>query len=185
MTPVTSKNSADRARRIRIGAQTRCATALALTVALTSACTREGARSPNRARPVDEARAVNLIATTLTSAGERPRPGRSVRLASGRALGVDVTVEGHRYGISYLTASDLADLSPRDDLPPHMPDGDLPIAQGSGPDRDVVVLVLFADDYLHDDLAGDRHERTAIAAERRIQRDVRDFLTQARARKLP
>ena len=48
-----------------------------------------------------------------------------------------------------------------------------------------MILVLFADDYQYDDLAGESHESTNITAENRLTRDVRDFLVQARSKKLP
>jgi hypothetical protein len=157
---------------------------LTASVLLAFSCAGGAAHAPNATRPIEETRAVHVIAASVRSAGERPLAGGTVLLASGRSIHVDVAVERHRYGVAYLTAGDLASMVPSEDLPPHMPDGDLPIVQGSGPDHDAVVLVLFADDYLQDDLAGDRHEMTTITAENKIHRDVRDFLTQARARKL-
>jgi len=56
---------------------------------------------------------------------------------------------------------------------------------GEGPDADTIVLVLFADDYQYDDLAGEQHESTTITAEKKLTRDVRDFLVQARSKNLP
>jgi hypothetical protein len=98
---------------------------------------------------------------------------------------VDVGTEGHRYGIAYLTGADRELLDEKADLPPHAPGGDLPVVQGSGPDADAVILVLFAEDYQYDDFRGTEREATGIAAERKLARDVRDFLAQARLRKLP
>jgi hypothetical protein len=47
----------------------------------------------------------------------------------------------------------------------------------------VRILILFQDNYVFDDLAGESHELTVITTERKLTRDVRDFITGARARK--
>ena len=54
-----------------------------------------------------------------------------------------------------------------------------------GEESAAVILLLFAQDYEYDDLAGEQHESTTITAEKKLARDVRDFLVQARARNLP
>jgi hypothetical protein len=100
-------------------------------------------------------------------------------------LRVDVGTEGRRYGVAYLTSADQSLLDPKADLPPHTPGGDLPVVQGAGPDVDAVILVLFAEDYQYDDFLGTGREASGIAAERKLARDVRDFLAQAKIRKLP
>ncbi len=135
---------------------------------------------------MDESRALSLAAQALGDAGETPAAGRDVLLATGRSLHVDVGVVGHRWGIAYVTADDLAALHPAADLPPRALSGDvLPVVQGVGSDGGAIVLVLWADDYSYDDASGGGHEATSIAAERRIARDVRDFVSQAHAKALP
>ena len=41
------------------------------------------------------------------------------------------------------------------------------------------ILLLFESDYVEDDLEGEGHTATTIAAEREIERDARDFLYKA------
>lgn len=148
-------------------------------------CVTPEAKRPNPTQPLDERRALAVIVQAYKDAGAAAADGRPVRLASGHSLRVDVATEGRRYGVAYLTGADQALLDPKADLPPHMPEGDLPVVQGAGPDLDAVILVLFAEDYQYDDFVGTGREASGIAAERRLARDVRDFLAQAKLRKLP
>jgi hypothetical protein len=48
-----------------------------------------------------------------------------------------------------------------------------------GDEDGVHVLVLFERDYMQDDLMGESHENTNIAAELKLERDVKDFLRKA------
>jgi hypothetical protein len=148
-------------------------------------CAAPAAKPPNPTQPLDERRAVAVIAQVYKETGTAATEGRTVRLATGHSLRVDVGTEGRRYGIAYLTAADQALLDVKADLPPHLPGGDLPVVQGAGPDVDAVILVLFAEDYPYDDYVGTAREAPGIAAERKLARDVRDFLAQAKIRKLP
>jgi hypothetical protein len=150
-----------------------------------SACVSQEAKQPNPLRPIDERRAIPIIAQAYADSGETASEGRDIRLPTGKPLRVDVGTVGHKYGIAYLTTGDLSGLDAKTDLPPHTSEGDLPVVQGSGADGDAVILVLYATDYQYDDLAGEQHESTTITAEKKLARDVRDFLVQARARKLP
>jgi hypothetical protein len=147
-------------------------------------CAAPEVKAPNPTHPLDERRAVAVITQAYKDAGVTAADGRTVRLASGHSLRVDVGTEGRRYGVAYLTGADLASLDAKD-LPPHMPEGDLAVVQGTGTDADAVIVVLFADDYQDDDFVGTGREASGIAAERKLARDVRDFLTQAKLRKLP
>ena len=47
------------------------------------------------------------------------------------------------------------------------------------------IVLLYQDNYLYDDHAGESHEQTAIASEGELARDVRDFITHARTKKYP
>ena len=155
-----------------------------LFLSMATGCATPEPKPPNATQPLDERRAIGIITQVYKEAGATASAGRPVRLATGRSLRVDVGTEGRRYGIAYLTGADRALLDEKD-LPPHAPGGDLPVVQGAGPDGDAVILVLFAEDYQDDDFRGTEREATGIAAERKLARDVRDFLAQARLRKLP
>jgi hypothetical protein len=152
---------------------------------LLSGCATPAPKPPNPTKPLDERRALAVISQVYKDAGETAADGRGIRLASGRPLRVDVGTEGRRYGVAYLTSADQAELDARADLPPRTPGGDLPVVQGAGADADAVILILFAEDYQYDDFVGTSREAPGIAAERKLARDVRDFLAQARLRKLP
>src|SRR6266478_2811606 len=147
-----------------------------------TACAGQEAKQPNPMRSIDERRAIPIIAQAYQDSGQNPSEGRDIRLSTGKTLHVDVGTAGRKYGVAYLTSGDLSTLDPKTDLPPHTPGGDLPVVQGAGDDGDTVVLLLFAPDYQYDDLSGEQHESTTITAEKKLSRDVRDFLVQARAR---
>ena len=53
----------------------------------------------------------------------------------------------------------------------------------AGEDGETRVVVLYQDNYLYDDLAGDSHESTSISVEGALVRDVQDFLVHAQAQK--
>lgn len=156
-----------------------------LALTLVAACGGPPPRAPNATRPIDERRAVPLIAKAFSDEDAKPTEPREIKLPTGKKLRVDVAAADHKWGVAYITAADLATLDPASDLPPRPQNGDLAVAQGTGPDADAVVLVLFADDYKYDDLVGAGHESTTITAENKLKRDVRDFIVQAKARKLP
>ncbi len=160
--------------------------ATASLLALVSACGGQEAKHPNPMRPIDERRAIPIIAQAYADSGESAAEGRDIKLATGKMLHVDVGTIGHKYGVAYLTTGDISALDAKTDLPPHVAgSSDLPIVTGGGSDADTIVLVLFADDYQYDDLAGEQHEATTITAEKKLTRDVRDFLVQARSKNLP
>src|SRR6185503_15978135 len=138
-----------------------------------AACGGQRARQPNPMRSIDERRAIPLIAQTYQDSGVTPTEGRDIRLSTGKMLHVDVGTAGRKYGVAYLSNSDLAGLDPKTDLPPHTPGGDLPVVQGAGEESAAVILLLFAQDYEYDDLAGEQHESTTITAEKKLARDVR------------
>jgi len=160
--------------------------AIASLLLLVSGCAGQEAKHPNPMRPIDERRAIPIIAQAYADSDQAATEGRDIKLATGKMLHVDVGTSGHKYGVAYMTTGDISALDAKTDLPPHVAGStDLPIVTGSGPDADTVVLVLFADDYQYDDLAGEQHESTTITAEKKLTRDVRDFLVQARSKNLP
>lgn len=151
-------------------------------------CARPAAGPPGP-RPLDERRAIVVIGQAYQKEGLTPEGGRELQLASGRTLKVDVSTAGRKYGVAYLTSADVASLDPTRDLPPPMPADELPLVQGTGADADAVVLVLLSTNYVEADgpsPAGHPPPSGAHApAESKIAQDVRDFLVQARARRLP
>ena len=143
-----------------------------------SGCAARNARPSHTPRPLEEPRAVTVIDRAYAEEGQKTSPPRDIGLPSGKSIHVDVGTAGHKYGVAYLTDADVDARGGRSDLPPQMDAGDLAIVQGNGPDEGAVILVVFAADYRYDP-----HD-TSRAAEKKLTRDVRDFLIQARSRKL-
>ena len=84
--------------------------ALAFFTVLAAACGPEEARAPNATRSLDERRAIEVIRRAIVEEGVRPAPAREVELHSGKTLQVDVSVEGHEYGIAYISDDDAEKL---------------------------------------------------------------------------
>lgn len=152
---------------------------------LWAACGSPEPRQPNPTRPLAERRAVQVIISTFHEQNAQPVPGRQVELPDGTALQVDVGSQGKMYGVAYITAAERAQLGnalgPRD---PSKGDA-LQLVRGRGPDAEARILILYDEDYLYDDHIGTEHEETTITAERKLTRDVRDFLVQAKAQRWP
>lgn len=156
------------------------AAAVALSVAATG-CGNGEARAPNPTRPLDERRAVEVIRRAVKNEGVDPAAGRDERIGSGgKTLHIDVGVSGKRYGVAFITSDDAQELG--DAIPsPNKKDEKLKLVP-AGDDGKVHVLLLFQQNYLYDDLAGEAHEQTMITCEGALSRDVRDFLTYARSK---
>jgi hypothetical protein len=150
---------------------------------LLSACAPEPPKAANPVSPVDEPRAVRIIANALRESGIAPQPSRNVQLGSGRAVELDVCAAGHQWGITYVTEGERKAFA--DDVPPNLSSESLLVLRGRGPDSDARILVLLAENYMSDDTVGDEREASTVAAEHRIARDVRDFVVQAKSDKWP
>lgn len=146
------------------------------------ACGPGEARAPNPTRPLDERRAIEVIRKAISLENARPAPARDVQLAGfEKPLRVDVSVEGHEFGVAYITADDAAKLG--NAIPPkNAPEEKLRLAR-VGENGDVRIVLLYQDNYRYDDLVGEDHEQTTIAAERLLTRDVQDFITHAKTQK--
>jgi hypothetical protein len=98
---------------------------------------------------------------------------------------MDVGVDGRKLGVVYLTASDIMDLG-KDPLSKRPSVGDqLIVRGGEGDDEGMHVVILYASDYAYDDNVGADREATAITAENKLDRDVRDFVIIARKNHWP
>jgi hypothetical protein len=128
---------------------------------------------------------VELILEAFREENDRGVTGRSVALAAGKRLDVDVTAAGKQYGVAYVTANERHALGLAVPTPqPGMEDA-LHLVRGAMGDSEARVLVLQDIDYLYDDQVGDEHEATVLTAEGKLDRDVRDFLVRAHAEKWP
>lgn len=148
----------------------------AFAVVLLTACGGPPPRVANPTRPLDERRALEVIADAFREEREHPVPGSDVSLSAQHRLHVDVVAEGKRFGVAYVTAHERAQLEPA--LPardPKMGDA-LQLVSGIGADSDARICVLSETDYLYDDQVGEAHEKSTTTAELKLRRDVRDFL---------
>jgi hypothetical protein len=153
-----------------------CAVALGVV-----ACGPGVARAPNPTRPIDERRAIQVIQRAMVREGARPAPGRDVVLAAGATIHIDVSVQGHAYGVAYITREDQ-EKAGKAIPPPNQRDERLRLAR-AGTDGEVRLVLLYQENYVFDDLVGEEREQTSVTAEQALSRDVRDFMTHARTQK--
>jgi len=152
---------------------------------LIGACSGPPPRTANPTRPLDERRAIEIIISAFREEHDRPVPGRKVELTDGKQLEVDVGSEGKKYGVAYVTAGERMALGKA--LPPRDPAmGDaLQLVRGERQETDARILVLHDTEYMYDDQVGTEHEASTITAERKLARDVSDFLVRAHAERWP
>jgi hypothetical protein len=152
-----------------------------LALAASAACAGDPPQAPHALRPIPEERARELIARTFREVGVTPERDRLVGVGrDAKQVRLEVAAAGRKFGIAYLTAADWEKAG--EALPARGSNGSLVVANGQGGTR---ILCLFADDYTEDDLTGDVHTSTTIAADRRLERDVRDFLHRAEEQSWP
>ena len=145
------------------------------------ACAKEPPKAPHDLHPIPEARAADLVERVFRDAGLETDVNRFVEMGKGRRIRLEVAAKGHSYGVAYVTAVDQELL--RGAIPPH-PEGNdaLVVEYGEGHQR---YLVLYEQDYAEDDISGEEHTSTTIAADRKLERDVRDFLHRAKTQAWP
>jgi hypothetical protein len=148
---------------------------------VTLGCGPAEVRAPNPTRTLDERRAIEVIRRAVGDEGERPAAARDVETKNGKTLHVDVSIEGHDFGIAYISAEDAEKLG--DAIPPPNKKNEMLRLFRAGEGGETRIVLLYQENYLYDDLAGESHEQTTITAERVLSRDVRDFITYARSKK--
>ncbi len=153
-------------------------TALAVFALTGAGCGGDEPRVPTIMRPIDEPHAVSVMARVFRQLGFEPVRNRVIQFGTnGAQLTLDVAARDRRFGIAYITWQDadtLGDQLPRRDDP----DAIL-VVHGAGSDDDVHAALLYAADYMQDDLSGDQHTSTAIAAEQKLELATRDVLRRA------
>lgn len=136
------------------------------------------ARGPSILRPIDEPHAVSIMARVFRQLRVEPVRNRTIKFGPHDAeLNLDVAARDRRFGIAYITWQD-ADLL-GDDLPKRRDPDAIMVVRGNGDDEDVHAALLFAADYMQDDLAGEQHTSTAIAAGLKLELATRDVLRRA------
>jgi hypothetical protein len=159
---------------------TASAFALAALAAMASAvaCGGDDPRAPTILRPVDEPHAVSIMARVFRQFSLEPVRNRIVKFGPDDApLRLDVAARDHRFGIAYITWQDADKLG--DALPKRADPDAIIIVHGNGDDGDVNAALLFAADYMQDDLSGESHTSTSIAAEEKLELATKDILRRA------
>jgi hypothetical protein len=141
-------------------------------------CGGEDAKSPTILRPLDEPHAVQIMASIFRDFGLDPVRNRMISFGSADGqLKLDVAAKGKQFGIAYITWQDADKLG--EALPKRRDPDAIIIVHGSGEDADVHAALLFAADYMQDDLSGEAHTATSIAARQKLELATRDILRRA------
>ncbi len=136
------------------------------------ACGGSAPPAKDPARPLGEERAVQVIAGALRKQSNELTRDIRVTLAPDRVLSVDVGDVKKGFGVAYVTKAEARALGSA--LPARGAEGGpLQVVRGPGEEP---ILVLYEDDYRYDDHLGDAHEAPTTVAERKLTRDVNDFL---------
>ncbi len=149
-----------------------------LLVVMTLGCGGDPPKAPPVMRPIDEPHAVSIIMRVFRELGVLPERNRVIRFGdSASELRLDVAAKGKQFGVAYITWQDADKLG---DALPHRRDADtLIVVRGVGEDADARAVLLYAGDYMQDDLSGEEHTSTTIAAEGKLERDARDVVRKA------
>jgi hypothetical protein len=143
-----------------------------------SGCSGDPPKAPTILRPIDEPHAVAVMARVFRELNLEPVRNRVIQFGpNGAQLTLDVAARSRRFGLAYITWQDADKLG--DDLPKRGDPDAIIVVHGSGADDDVHAALLFAADYMQDDLSGDQHTSTAIAAEQKLELATRDVLRRA------
>jgi hypothetical protein len=135
-------------------------------------------RAPTILRPLDEPHAVSVMAKVFRELGHEPVRNRIIKFGPSDAeLKLDIAAKDKRFGIAYITWQDADKLG--DALPKRRDPDAIIVVRGNGDDDDVHAALLFAADYMQDDLAGESHTSTSIAAEQKLMLATKDVLRRA------
>jgi hypothetical protein len=147
-------------------------------VPVLSACGGEPPKAPTILRPIDEPHAVAVMARVFREFGLEPVRNRIIKFgANDVELKLDVAAKDRRFGIAYITTQDADKLG--EDTPKRRDPDAIIVVRGNGDDDDVHAALLFAADYMQDDLAGEAHTATSIAAEQKLVLATKDILRRA------
>jgi hypothetical protein len=150
----------------------------ALVAVPVAGCGGDPPRAPTVLHPIDEPHAVSIMARAFRELGLEPVRNRIIRFGPNDAeLRLDVAAKEKRFGIAYITWQDADKLG--DSLPKRRDPDAIIVVRGNGDDDDVHAALLFAADYMQDDLSGEAHTATSIAAEKKLELATRDILRRA------
>jgi hypothetical protein len=147
-------------------------------------CSGDPPKAPNRLIPIDEPHAVSIMARVFRDFGLDPVRNRVVKFGANDAdLTLNVAAKDRQFGIAYITWQAADKLG--DALPKRRDPDAIIVVRGNGEDGDVHAALLFAADYMQDDLSGEEHTATSIAAEKKLELATRDILHRAQTESWP
>jgi hypothetical protein len=122
-------------------------------------------------KPLEERRARAIIEEAIRAGGMDPTPPHVIKLKRNDAqLSEDMRIGEGPYSIAYLTYDEEKKLA--GSIAARDPQAvDLRLEPGADGE---IVLILWAQNYRFDE--GEEHTATAITAERKLRRDVADFI---------
>ncbi len=121
-------------------------------------------------RPLEERRARAVIEQAIRAAGLEPTAPRVIQVRSKADLSEDMRIGQGPYAIAYLTRGEEKKLAGK--IAQRDPQSqDLRLEQGTDGE---IVLILWAQNYRFDQ--GEEHTATAVTAERKLRRDVADYI---------
>ncbi len=122
-------------------------------------------------KPLEERRARAIIEEAIKKSGMEPTAPRVIKLKrNGAELSEDMRIGEGPYSVAYLTRDEEKKLA--GSIAPRDPDDDqLRLEPGANGE---IVLILWAQNYRFDESVN--HTATAITAERKLRRDVTDFI---------
>jgi hypothetical protein len=149
-----------------------------IVLVLAPGCGGEPPKAPPVMRPIDEPHAVSIIMRVFRELGVDPERNRIIHFGDNASeLRLDVAAKGKQFGIAYITWQDADKLG--DALPRRRDPDTLIVVRGIGEDADARAVLLYAGDYMQDDLSGEEHTSTTIAAEGKLERDAKDVVRKA------
>lgn len=167
--------------RLAFGAVFGRAVVVTLTVLAAPAlvsCGGADAKAPTILRPIDEPHAVAIMARVFREFGLEPVRNRIIKFGpNDTELRLDVAAKDKRFGIAFITWQDADRLG--DNLPKRRDPDAIIVVRGNDDDEDVHAALLFAADYMQDDLSGEEHTSTSIAAEQKLELATKDILRRA------
>jgi hypothetical protein len=126
---------------------------------------------------------VSIIAKAFNELNLEPERNRIIHLADGKELRLDVAAKGRKFGIAYITRNDADKLG--EALPKRRDPEALIILKGVGEDEETRAVLFYSADYIQDDLSGEAHTSTTIAAERKLELATRQVLRKAEHEQWP
>ncbi len=176
--PLNTGSKTDRKRRKQAGLRSPVWIAALASLAI-AGCGGSNTRGPAPVwRVLDEARAVDIIRRAVIAQGGRPVSGQPAGLPDGGTVRVDVAFADQPHGIAFISEQDANKLGKK--LPPPPPGEELRIIK---PDDSTLVVLLYSDRYRYD--VGPSHAGSLVAAERRLTKDVTDFIVHLRGLSKP